>query len=187
LLVVALDDDARRDRNLELDPLRRLDRHRVGVAEGQLKVAPLQERAITDALNLERLREAGRHAFDHVRDQRAREPVKGPVLGAIGRAGDEQVAVLLDNVDRAVLALLEVASGPVHAYDLSLHRDGDGRGDGDGLSTDTGHECGYQTSATSSPPTPAARASWPVMTPCEVDRIVVPMPPRTFGMFFEST
>ena len=46
---------------------------------------------------------------------------------------------------------------------------------------------GYQTSATTSPPTPAARASWPVMTPCEVDRIVVPMPPRTFGMCFEST
>ena len=46
---------------------------------------------------------------------------------------------------------------------------------------------GYQTSATTSPPTPAARASWPVMTPCEVDRIVVPIPPSTLGIDFEST
>src|SRR3954469_17223497 len=187
LLVVALDDDARRDRHLELDPLGRLDRHGVGVAERPLEIAPLQQRAITDALDLERLGEAGRHAFDHVRDQRAREPVQGPVLGAVGRAGDEQVAVLLDDLDRAVLALLEVAPGPVHAHDLRLHRDGDGRGDGDGLSTDAGHESDYQTSATSSPPTPAARASWPVMTPCEVDRMVVPIPPRTLGIDFEST
>jgi hypothetical protein len=39
----------------------------------------------------------------------------------------------------------------------------------------------YQTFATSSPPTPARRASWPVMTPRDVDTIVVPMPPWTFG------
>ena len=169
--------------HLELDALRRLDRHGVRVAERQLEVAALQQRAVADALDLKRLGEAGGDALDHVGDQRARQPMQGPVLGAVGRARDEQVAVLLDDLDGAVLALLEVASRPVHAYDLRLHRDGDGRGDGDGLSTDAGHECGYQTSATSSPPTPAARASWPVMTPCEVDRIVVPMPPRTFGMF----
>ena len=35
----------------------------------------------------------------------------------------------------------------------------------------------YQTSATTSPPTPALRASWPVITPLEVETIAVPMPP----------
>src|SRR4029079_4067788 len=101
LLVVALDDDARRDGHLELDALRRLDRHRVRVAQSELEIAALQERAITDALDLQRLREAGGDALAQVRDQRAREPVQGPVLGAVGRTGHEQVAVLLDNVDRA--------------------------------------------------------------------------------------
>jgi hypothetical protein len=35
--------------------------------------------------------------------------VQGAVLGAVGRALDQQLAVLLDDLDRAVLALLEVA------------------------------------------------------------------------------
>jgi len=35
----------------------------------------------------------------------------------------------------------------------------------------------YQTFATTSPPTPAMRASWPVMTPLEVEMIAVPIPP----------
>src|SRR5919106_1216548 len=46
LLGVALDDHARRDRHLELDPLRRLDRHRVRVAERQLEVAALELGAV---------------------------------------------------------------------------------------------------------------------------------------------
>ena len=35
----------------------------------------------------------------------------------------------------------------------------------------------HHTSATTSPPTPAARASWPVITPLEVETIAVPIPP----------
>ena len=46
---------------------------------------------------------------------------------------------------------------------------------------------GYQTFATSSPPTPARRASWPVITPREVETIVVPMPPCTLGTSPEPT
>ena len=45
----------------------------------------------------------------------------------------------------------------------------------------------YQICATSSPPTPSLRASWPVITPREVDTIAVPMPPSTLGIDFEST
>src|SRR5205085_916263 len=36
--------------------------------------------------------------------------------------------------------------------------------------------------ATTSPPTPALRASWPVMTPRDVETMEVPMPPSTFWM-----
>src|SRR3954470_17188746 len=65
LLVVALDDDARRDRHFELDAVRRLDRHRVRVAQGQLEVAALEQGTLADALDLQRLGEARGDAFDH--------------------------------------------------------------------------------------------------------------------------
>ena len=55
LLGDALDDDAGRLRDLELDPVRRLDRHRVRVAERQLEVLALELRAVADALDLEAL------------------------------------------------------------------------------------------------------------------------------------
>src|SRR5919204_3709192 len=64
LLGVPLDDHARGDRHLELDAVGRLDRHRVRVAERQLEVAAAQLRAVADALDLERLREAGGDAGD---------------------------------------------------------------------------------------------------------------------------
>ena len=76
---------------------------------------------------------------------------------------------------------LSSPSRALDGHELGLDRDLDAGGDGDGLAADTGHG-GYQTYATTSPPTPAARASWPVITPLEVDMIVVPMPPWTFGM-----
>src|SRR3954462_14478809 len=51
LLGVALDDDARRLRDLELDALRRLDRHGVRVAQGELEIRALHHRAVADALD----------------------------------------------------------------------------------------------------------------------------------------
>src|SRR3954452_12304637 len=186
LLVVALDDHARRLRHLELDALRRLDRHGMRVAERQLEVAALELRAVADALDLEGLGKARRDTFHHVRHERAGEPVQGAVLGAVRRAGDEQLLALLLDVDRAVLALEQVTSRAGHADDLRLDRDGHAGGDGDGLLSDAAH-LGYQTSATTSPPTPARRASWPVITPCDVDTMAVPMPPRTFGMCLATT
>src|SRR3954463_8976274 len=139
LLGVALDDHAGRLRHLELDALRRLDRHRVRVAEGELEVGALELRAVADALDLERLGEAVGDAGDHVRDQRAREPVQRAVLRAVGRAGDDELLALLADLDRAVLALLEVAAGAGDAHDLGLDRHGDAGGDGDGPLTDSRH------------------------------------------------
>src|SRR3954464_15244355 len=95
LLRVALDDHAGRLGHLELDALRRLDRHGVGVAQRELEVGALELRAVADALDLERLREAGGHALDHVGDQRAGQAVQRPVLGAVGGPGDDDLAVLL--------------------------------------------------------------------------------------------
>ena len=40
---------------------------------------------------------------------------------------------------------------------------------------------GYQTLATTSPPTPAARASCPVIRPCEVEMMATPRPARMRG------
>src|SRR4051794_29421352 len=69
-----LHDDARRLRDLELDAVRRLDRDRVRVAEGELEVAALELGAIADALDLQALLEARGDALDHVRHERARQP-----------------------------------------------------------------------------------------------------------------
>src|SRR3954471_13253129 len=107
------------------------------------------------------------------------------MLTAVRGTGHEQLAVLLRDVDVARLALLEVAARAAHAHDLGLDRDGHAARHRDGLFADPTH--GYQTYATTSPPTPCRRASWPVITPFDVETIVVPMPPWTFGMWPWST
>ena len=71
-----------------------------------------------------------------------------------------------------------VAFGAVDADQLGLDRHVDSARDRDRCSTDSRH---HQTSATTSPPTPAARASWPVITPLEVDTIAVPCRPGRGG------
>src|SRR6185312_11219237 len=119
--------------------------------------------------------------LDHVGDQRAGQPVQGAVLAAVGRAADQKLRVLLRDGDVAVDALGELTARAVDPHELGLDGDGHRLGDRDGLAADARHG-GYQTSATTSPPTPAWRAWWPVMTPEDVERIEVPMPPWTFGI-----
>src|SRR5919198_259454 len=63
-------------RDLERDPLRRLQHDRVRVPDVQPQVGPLHGRAIADALELESLLEPLRDALDHVRDQRTRQAVQ---------------------------------------------------------------------------------------------------------------
>ena len=196
LLGDALHDDPRGLGHFELDPARRRDRYRVGVADGELEVLALQLRAVAHALDLQALFVARGDALHHVGHQRAGEPVQRAMLAAVGGAGDEQLLAFLDDLDVAVHALLQLAFGPAHAHRLRLDRDGHAARHGDWLSSDPGHrECvvsrslslspalfRYQTCARTSPPTPAARASWPVITPCEVETIDVPIPPSTFGI-----
>ena len=77
---------------------------------------------------------------------------------------------------------IELAPRPLDAHELGLDGDVDARGHRDRLLSDSAHALTYQTYATTSPPTPARRASWPVMTPREVETIAVPIPPSTFGI-----
>jgi hypothetical protein len=157
LLVVALDDHAGRLGHLELDARRRLDVDRVRVAERELEVAALERGAVADALQLQALLEALGDALDHVGHERARQAVQAPVLAAVGRARDGQDAVLLLDADVAALALGQRAARAGDVHDLRLDHDGDAEGTGMGLRPM--RDMGYQTSATTSPPTFCRRAS----------------------------
>src|SRR5918996_5348502 len=60
-------------RDLELDPLRRRDPDRVGVADQKLELLSLQARPVPDALDLQALLEPSGDALDHVGDQAPRQ------------------------------------------------------------------------------------------------------------------
>src|SRR3954452_8190031 len=140
LLGDPLHDDARRLRDLELDALGRRDVHGVRVAQREREVLAGQRRAVADALDLQGLRVAVGDALDHVEDQRARQPVQGAVLAAVGRALDEELALALLDGDVAALALGQRASRAGHVDDLGLDRHGDAVGHGDGLLADAAHD-----------------------------------------------
>src|SRR5215208_6339586 len=185
LLGDAAHDHAGGLRDLEVDSLGSVQLDRVRIAERQDELAALQLSAVADALDLQALLEAVGDALDHVRDQAAREPVQRAVLAAVGRSRHADLAVVLLDRDLARHALLELALGPLHLHELRLDRDFHPIGDGDRLSADARHV--YQTLATSSPPTPSRRASWPVITPLEVETIMVPIPPWTLGTSVAAT
>src|SRR6185437_3399246 len=187
LLGDAPHDHARRLWHLELDAVGGCDRHGVRVADGQLQVLALQLRAVADALDLQTLLVARRDTLDHVGHERAREPVQRTVFAAVGRTRHEQLLAVLLDLDVARDALRQFAFGTVDADLARLDRDRDATRHRDWLPADSRHRSAHQTCARTSPPTPSARASWPVITPCEVETIAVPMPPRTFGMCLAST
>ena len=91
---------------------------------------------------------------DHVGDSERVSPCSARCSPrSVGRVTSSSPSVLLD-VDVARDALGELALGAVDAHALGLDRRRSRRGHGDGLLADAGH-AGYQTSATTSPPTPA--------------------------------
>src|SRR5579884_6160 len=107
------------------------------------------------------------------------------MLATVRRPRDHDLIVPLLDLDVAVDPLGQLALRTVHGHPLRLDRDRHTRGHRDWLPADSRHR--YQTLATSSPPIPCCRASWPVITPREVDTIVVPMPPWIRGMCAWST
>src|SRR5918994_3982803 len=125
LLVYPAHDDGRGVGDLELYPLPRRDRDRVGVADLQVDVLPLQICPVADARDDQRLREPVRHAGDGVLDQGPREPVHRLMLGRVGGALDYYGAVLLPDLDPAPNGHREVAlrAGHLHAAARELHAD----------------------------------------------------------------
>src|SRR3954471_4809295 len=139
LLVGSLDEDLRRGRHLERDAGARLDRDGVRVTDAELEVGALERCAVADALDLELLLEALRHALDHVRDQRPGQAVQRPVLPALGRPLHGHDAVgLLDLHPRGNL-LLQRAEWAGDRDAGRLDRDGDAVGDLDGCVADSAH------------------------------------------------
>src|SRR5439155_2495372 len=152
LLVDALDEDLRRDRNLEADPCTGLDHDLVRIPNRELEIVAAHGSPVADTLELEALLEALGHALDHVRDERAGEPVQRAVLAAVGRALDDQPAVLLLDLDPYRDLLDELPEWPGHLDAPGEDRDVDARGQLDGCFSDSAHEL--------SPPAESKALAW---------------------------
>src|SRR5262249_25376136 len=111
------------DRHLERDALARLDAHGVRIADLQLEIGALHDRAIADALDLETLLEAVGDALHHVRDQRARQAVQRAVLAALGRARDRDRAVVLRDLHPRRDGLPQLALRPRDRHAAGVDRD----------------------------------------------------------------
>jgi hypothetical protein len=139
LLVDAADDDLRRHRHLERDPLARRDAHGVREADLELEVVARECGAVADALDLQLLLEALGDALDHVRDQRARQAVERAILAALGRPRDRDRAVLLRDLHALRHFLAKLALRARHRHAARVDRDDDACRNFDGPFTDTGH------------------------------------------------
>src|SRR5207247_8073138 len=79
----------------------------------------------------------------------------------------------------------QLACGAFDAHRAVAEVDVDAARNGDGHFANSGHRGrppSYQTWARTSPPTLRRRARFPLMTPCGVDMMAVPSPPKTRGM-----
>src|SRR6266511_3226338 len=145
LLVGAPDDDAGRDGHLEGDPLGRLDRHRVRVADLELELRrPLGLHPVPDADDLELLDVALGYADHHVVDQRPGEPVQRAVLALVVGARDRELVADARDGDVVRRVVLERALRALDDHVAALDGHVDTGRDGDGLLADAGHGR-YQT------------------------------------------
>src|SRR5205085_9864072 len=103
------------------------------------EIAPAKLRPVTDALYLEALFEAVGDPLDHVRDQRAGQPVQRAVLTAVGGPLDEYLISGQLDLDLTADALGELAFGSVDGDPLGVDRHGDSGRYRDGLLADAGH------------------------------------------------
>src|SRR5580700_1960766 len=117
-LVLALD--------CERDALGRLERDRMREPKGQVQTLARLGGAVTDAADLEALAKALADAFDHIRDQRAREPVRAAMYFCIALALDQHLTVVQTDVDDiGEQTLPELTLGSTHEdfTGLELHLD----------------------------------------------------------------
>ena len=108
------------------------------------------------------------------------------MLAAVGRALTVSVPSSSTTFIRGETSWLSSPLGPFTVTRRAGDVDGHPSGTLDWLSSDAAHRrfrsCGdHQTKATTSPPTPLSLASWPVITPEDVETIAVPIPPCTRG------
>ena len=118
------------------------------------------------------------------------------MLPAVGRARDDQLLAVAASIgDCATLISRGIRSESSPLGPLTVTSSGsivtvtpDGKGIGCFPILDMVVSGSiYQTLATTSPPIPSSRASWPVITPWDVEMIAVPIPPWILGMCAWST
>ncbi len=179
------------------DPFRNRKLDRVRVAERQHYILALYFSAVADADDVEILLEAGGDAGDRIGNQRAGKPVQRALIigGALGR----QDAILLFEGDAGRHRHVELALGALHFHFVGLDVDFHARRHRNDFVSNSRHvSCflrkpnskaewlggkpNYQTSHIISPPMPAFRAACPVIKPCGVETIEMPMPPTTWRM-----
>src|SRR5581483_5608858 len=191
LLVDARHRDAVAGFDRELDARRRLELD--GMGEAHLDDDPAVRRrlgAVAHPLNLEALGEPLGHARDHVRHQRAGEPVQRLELALLAGAGHLELAVGARHLAARRDRPRQLALRALHAHLPIIDGDLDVLRQGNRRSSDSRHDLApgrllsrpYQTWQSTSPPTPSRRACSPVITPRGVDRMEVPTPPYTRGM-----
>src|SRR5947199_4755823 len=183
LLVHALDLHEYIVLHRDLDALRRVIRHRMGEADDELHAEWLRLRLVTHPLDLERLRESLGDAVHHVGDERARESVERLVPALVGGPPHDDRFAFHRHGQLGVDEPADLALGALHGDPQAVEVRGHTPGHRDRLLADARHgAASYQTTASSSPPTRAVRASRSVMSPWGVERIAIPRPFLTRGI-----
>src|SRR5436190_3839605 len=171
--------------DLDRDARRRIEDHRVGESHLERKLLAVHLRAVPGADDLEHLAETVRHSQHHVRDVRAHRAERGiarrPLRRDLRRGARDRDRRAREHVRR------EVALGPLHPHPAARDLDRDSGRDRNRLPSHSRHSSSYQIWQTSSPPSPASRASRSVISPREVETIDVPSPPRTRGSVSRRT
>src|SRR6266576_4336531 len=165
----------------DLDALGSVIRHRVRETNDELHAERLGLRLVADALNLERLREPLRHAVHPVGDERAGEPVQRFVPALVRGAPHHDGVFLERQGELRMKRAADLALRALHGDRAALELGGDALGQRNRLPADARHG-GYHTTASSSPPTRAVRASRSDIKPCGVERMAIPSPFLTRGI-----
>src|SRR6185312_6948520 len=125
LAVGADDGNFRRLRRRDRDPLRDRIEHVVRIAERKLQVLALNGRTITDAVDFEFLLVALGHAFDEVRDHRARHAPDRDVALGVAPLLDRDGILVEFRADFVGQRHRKLALRALHLDLLALHRGGD--------------------------------------------------------------
>src|SRR5215210_2451806 len=181
LLVGSLDLDHGVVVNRDLDPLGSLVLYGMGVAHDQVHAIGLGLGLVTDALDLQALGEPLGNALDHVLHQGPGQPVQCLVPLFLAGPGHSELVFGKRQLHVRVQRAAELATGPLHGHSISLDLEGDTLRHRHRLPSDSRHSSSYHTTASSSPPRFALRASRSVMRPRGVDTMAMPSPFLTRG------